>query len=66
MNKYIYFLVCADMAAHVAGAKTPRHVVVYAHATWRTRMHVCTRVCVCMCAYVISEIAPFSGFLLTH
>ena len=60
------------------------HVAVYAHATWRTRMHVCTRVCayagvcarvcacmcghMCMhvCACVISEIAPFSRFLLTH
>ena len=29
-------------------------------------VHVCARVCACVCMCMINEIAPFSGFLLSH
>ena len=57
----IIILLRDDVVADVAGVKTRRHVIVYAHATWRTcicvcayarvcaRMHVCVRAHVCVC-----------------
>ena len=71
MNKN-YFLSRADVAADVRGAKMHRHMAVYARFMWRMCVSVCAcahvfrRVCTHVCACVISEIAPFSRFLITH
>ena len=52
----------ADMAVDMAGLKTHRHVAMYAHSTWHTRLCGCMHVCTHVCACVISEIAPSQDF----
>ena len=64
----------ANVATDVVRTKHRRHVMAYENASCHTRVHVCAcvseRVCVCahMCAGMCmnNEIAPFSGFLLSH
>ena len=45
--KKIIILSHADVAVNVAGVKMHRHVVVYVHTTWCTRMRVCAYARVC-------------------
>ena len=44
MNKKLYFFSRANVADDVAEATPCRHVAVYEHATWRTRILVCAGV----------------------